>query len=243
MIKYFKRWWFCLKVLICDDEKIYTDELSKYVSEYMEAKKTNFDLTVTQSPNEIMATNTCYDLVFLDIQMDGVNGITLAEELKRRNEKTIIFFITSYNEYQDSAMDLRAFRYFEKPFNPTRLFSSLDKAMEYLDVIYVDVFFYSGNLCKKIPTDKIISIRRENRKTIMSTFDGEYIVREPLEKWVEKLPLSYFYLVHKSFFVNLHYIDQYTYSELIMTNRERIPIAPRKQADFHKYWYSYLKRR
>ena len=182
-------------------------------------------------------------MAFLDIQMDKADGITLAEELKRRNEKTIIFFVTSFNEYQDSAMDLRAFRYFEKPFDPARLFSSLDKAMEYLDIIYVDVFFYSGNLCKRTATDNIICIRSENRRTIMSTTDGEYMVRESLEEWVKKLPLSYFYLVHKSFFVNLHYIDQYKYSELIMTNKDRIPIAPRKQSDFHKYWYSYLKRR
>ena len=66
-----------------------------------------------------------FDLAFLDIQMDEVNGITLAKELKKRNSKIALFFVTNYDEYQDDAMDVNAFRFFSKPFDVGRLYSGL----------------------------------------------------------------------------------------------------------------------
>ena len=116
------------------------------------------DITAVTSPSQIMDGNTSYDLAFLDIQMEGIDGITLAKELKKRNSKTALFFITNYDEYQDDAMDLQAFRYFSKPFNVIRLYSGLDKAMEYIDGAYVDIFLHGDNAQQRILIDDILYI-------------------------------------------------------------------------------------
>ena len=84
----------------------------------------------------------------------------------------------------------------------------------------------------------------ENRKIILHTKDGnEYITRRSLNEWMEELPNTFFYLVHKSFLVNLHYITKNSYSNIVLDNTIEIPVASRKQVDFHKYWFQYLKRR
>ena len=230
-------------ILICDDELHCVEELKKYVSEYMQKRSIQYSIESFTSSSEAAGGEQIYDLAFLDIKMDKIDGISLAKLLKERNSKIIIFFVTSFDEYQDNAMDLRAFRYFEKPFEPERLFSGLDKAMEYLDVTYIDVFFHSGNICKKIIADSIIYLSREKRQTILSTTDGEYLVKGSFDEWCSKLPDLYFSTVHKSFMINLHHVYIYKYSEVIMDNRARVPIAPRKQAEFHKTWFSYIKRR
>ena len=72
--------------------------------------------------------------------MPDIDGITIAKELKERNEKVVIFFVTAFDEYQDEAMDLHAFRFFEKPFDVQRLYASLDKALQYIDKTYIDLF-------------------------------------------------------------------------------------------------------
>lgn len=232
-----------MKILICDDELKYLSDLKLHVEQYMNNRFAKFTIDATTSSNEIFYNNSSYDLVFLDIEMDEINGISLAKELKKRNNKVVIFFITAYNGYQDDAMDLRAFRFFEKPFDVDRLYSGLDKAMEYIDESYIDFYLYDNQMQKRLLIDNIIYIKSESRKIIIVTTEGEFITREGFLHWNEVLPISFFYQVHKSFLVNLHHIDIYKYTELYLNNNDRIPIAPRKQSAFHKYWFEYLRRR
>lgn len=180
-----------MRILICDDEVRYINDLQGYIEEYMNKHGINYVIDTTTSPNEITESDAVYDLVFLDIKMPVFDGMDLAYELKERNSKVVIFFITAFNEYQDMAMDLQVFRFFEKPFDVNRLYSSLDKAMEYIDGAYVDVFIYSNKEHKRVLIDDIIYIENENRKTHLYTKEGEYIVREAIDEWNEKLPTTF----------------------------------------------------
>ena len=231
-----------MRILICDDEPEYVAELSAHVKDYMAGRGIVCALDCETEPARIMQGETRYDLAFLDIQMP-LDGITLAKELKRRNSKVAIFFVTNYDEYQDEAMDLRAFRFFEKPFDVQRLTSGLDKAMEYIDGAYMDLYLYADGAQKRVLVDDILYITRENRRALMVTKDGSFPTKESFDEWCERLPASFFYQVHKSFFVNLHYVARYSYTELILTDGSRIPVAPRKQAGFHRFWFEYIRRR
>ncbi len=232
-----------MKVLICDDEMQYIEALQTHVTEYMQNRLLDCRITSITSPEQILNGDMCYDLAFLDIQMPGMDGISFAKKLKECNGKIALFFVTNYDEYQDDAMDLHAFRYFSKPFSVKRLYSGLDKAMEYIDGAYVDIFLYDDNAQQRILVDDILYVTRLNRKVILKTKDGSLTVHENYNTLCEMMPSLFFYPVHKSFYVNLHYIKRYAYSEVYLTDDTRIPIASRKQANFHKYWFEYLRRR
>ncbi len=231
-----------MTILICDDEREYVEQLSAHVKEYMARRGIGCTIDCQTEPSRVMAGEVRYDLAFLDIQMP-LDGITLAKELKRRNGKVAIFFVTNYDEYQDEAMDLRAFRFFEKPFDVQRLYSGLDKAMEYIDGAYVDLYLYADGAQKRVLVDDIFYITRENRRVVIVTKNGSFPTKDGFDEWCEKLPASFFYQVHKSFYVNLHYVERYAYTELILTDGSRIPVAPRKQAGFHRFWFEYIRRR
>lgn len=147
-----------MRILICDDEVKYINDLQEYIEKYMTNHGVSYQIDTTTTPKDITENDVVYDLVFLDIKMPVFDGIDLAYELKQRNSKVVIFFVTSFNEYQDMAMDLQVFRFFEKPFDVNRLYSSLDKAMEYIDGAYVDVFIYNNKEHKRILVDDIIYI-------------------------------------------------------------------------------------
>ena len=232
-----------LKILICDDEIHYLETLCVHVQEYMNNRFIDYDIFTATSPSEILTSDVRFDLAFLDIQMEDMNGITLAKELKKRNGKIALFFVTNYNEYQDDAMDVNALRFFSKPFDVGRLYSGLDKAMEYIDGAYVDIFLYGDNAQQRVLIDDILYITRANRKVVLKTQHQALTIRHNFDELCEKMPPLFFYQVHKSFFVNLHYVKQYSYTELYLTDGTRIPIAPRKQSIFHKYWFEYLRRR
>ncbi len=232
-----------MKILICDDEIKCLNNLKIHVHEYMCNRFINHEIITATSVRQIIGNDSHFDLAFLDIQMDGPNGIELAKELRRRNNKIAIFFVTNFDEYQDDAMDVRAFRFFSKPFDVARLYSGLDKVMEYIDGAYVDIFLYGENAQQRVLIDDILYITRENRKTIVKTTKQTFPIGQSFDELCEKMPPLFFYQVHKSFFVNLHYVKQYGYSELYLTDGTRIPVAPRKQSQFHKYWFEYLRRR
>ena len=236
-------WVIYMKILICDDEKRYADTLKQHLDTYMTSRGVNYETDVICDPNVVLNGNTIYQLAFLDIQMNDVDGISLARVLQERNNKVIIFFVTSFKNYQDDAMDLHAFRFFEKPIDPERLYSGLDKALEYIDETYIDFFTYTNNELKKILIDDVIYVERGNRQITLVTTHGNYTTRETFEEWCEILQNTFFYKVHKSYIVNLHYITSYKYTELWIQDNIRIPIASRRQADFHKFWFSYLRRR
>ena len=115
--------------------------------------------------------------------------------------------------------------------------------MEYIDGAYVDVFVYAQQAQVRVLVDDVLYVTRENRRVVVVTQTQRYVTGDRLEVWEEKLPNLFFYPVHKSFLVNLHHVTKYAYSELYLVTGERIPIAPRRQAAFHKYWFDYLRRR
>lgn len=232
-----------MKILICDDEQQYVDELKIHIENFMQSRVADFTIDTANNPQAVADSNEIYQLAFLDIQMNELNGISLAKNLKERNNKIVIFFVTSYNDYQDEAMDLRAFRFFEKPFNADRLYSGLEKAMEYIDESYVDFYVWTDNEHKQILVDDVIYVERGNRQVTLVTTQGNFTTRETFDEWCAILQNSFFYRVHKSFIVNLHYVTGYKYSELFVQNNVRIPIASRRQTDFHKFWFAYLRRR
>lgn len=231
-----------MRILICDDEVRYIQPLRKCLEQYMAEHNIPSEITETVAPQKILLSKEVYDIAFLDIQMENVDGLTLAKELRQRNRKTALFFITNYEGYQDNAMDLQALRYFKKPFEPDRLIAGLDKALEYIDGAYVDVFLYSGGVQQRVLVDDILYLTLDGRKVAIQTAKSRFLVTGKLEEWIERFPHTFFRQPHKSFLVNLHHIERYAYSELQMSDGTRIPIAPKKQPEFRRIWFEYIGR-
>ncbi len=231
-----------MKILICEDEQVYLDALRIHVEEYMQYHHILYHMTALLDASQLDKEEV-FDLAFLDIQMPHIDGITLAKQLRHRNPKLALFFVTNYDEYQDDAMDLQAFRFFEKPFNTNRLYKGLDKAMEYIDGAYIDIFLSENGVQQRVIADDIMYVTREGRRISLVTNTRVFSITEKYDDLCAKLPQLFFYPVHKSFFVNLHYVETYSYTELLLANGTRIPVAPRKQSAFHKFWFEYLRRR
>ena len=232
-----------MRILICDDDPADLQALHHHIETYMDNRQIRYVVTALSDPAELLDADTIYDLAILDIQMGHVDGITVAEALRRRNPKLALFFVTNYDSYQDDAMDLQAFRFFRKPFDPQRLYAGLDKAMEYIDGTYVDLYLADNGIHQRIIVDDILYVTRKGRKTALHTTGQVFCTWDKYDDFCEQLPQSFFYPVHKSFYVNLHYVERYSYTELILSDQTRIPIASRKQSAFHKFWFAYLRRR
>ena len=232
-----------MNIFLCDDDPVYLQALYDGVSAYMAEHHLPYAITSCTDPAQALSTRSRFDMAFLDIQIGEQNGISVAEALREQNEKLILFFITNFDAYQDDAMDLQAFRFFTKPFSQERLRSGLDKAMEYLDGTQIDLYLSGSDLVRRMLVDNILYLTRSSRNVRLFSQDGPLDLRMRYDDVCAQLPQRFFYPVHKSFFVNVHYIQEYRYTAVTLTDGTRIPVAPRRQSEFHQYWFDYLKRR
>ena len=120
-----------MRILICDDDLSITQSLSQIIKTYFNKKKVNnLDIVTFNDGDSLLSDKSQKDIVFLDVEMPGFDGIYVGNELKKQNESVIIFIVTSYLEYLDAAMRFHVFRYLSKPIDKQRLFQNLDDALE-----------------------------------------------------------------------------------------------------------------
>ena len=83
-----------IRIALCDDEEIFLDETAKYCEQYFTDKGIEYEITKYSEGRKLLAAET-YDIVLLDVEMPGISGIFAGNELKKQNDKIIIFIITS----------------------------------------------------------------------------------------------------------------------------------------------------
>lgn len=145
-----------------------------------------------------------FDIIFLDVEMGNFNGIKVAEKLHSINENCLIFFVTNYEVYMDTALNQHAFRFWIKPLVKSRLVYGIKSAMNELEASckYITVIVNSTNI--KIIVNDIVYIYSENRKTYIVTRRGNIATTSTLKSVIEQLSeYDGFCKSHGSFYVNL----------------------------------------
>lgn len=93
-----------MRIAVCDDDQNFCKEMLKYLQGYFKEKKLKQPEYVCFSSGEaMMKAGGIFDMAFLDVEMDGISGIHAGEYLKKKNDKILIFIVTSFPEYLDEA--------------------------------------------------------------------------------------------------------------------------------------------
>ena len=194
-----------MRILICDDDSSITSVLSQLITTYF----VSFD-----NGESLLSDNGDKDIVFLDVEMPGFDGIYVGNKLKQQNESVIIFIVTSFIEYLDAAMRFHVFRYLSKPIDKQRLFHNLDDALELYTSLNRLVAIETKSGVARISTDEIIYIEATGRNVTLHTNSADYESTQTLQFWINALPKSNFFQSHRSFIVNLAKVTHFDH-ELI----------------------------
>jgi len=206
-----------LKVLIADDEAGMRHLLRKAVE-----KIDGFEVVGEAADGESavsLAEKINPDVIFMDVEMPGLNGIECAKRIQDINPKVVVIFATGHEEYMPEAFELYAFDYITKPFNIQRIHQTLDRIASLLlhqkENIQVSPLYQNksglGKIIIKnregfslIDEEDIILIQRENRNTVIYTSDGQrHITSEGLSELEERLDRNLFLRTHKSYIINV----------------------------------------
>ena len=114
-----------MEIAICDDDKVIREQIRGLIKQ----QRADAAVALYESGEELLACKRQFDLVFLDIQMKGKNGIETARMLQKTGEDTILVFVTECKEYVFDAFDVGAFHYLLKPLSEKKFAEVLEKAV------------------------------------------------------------------------------------------------------------------
>ncbi|PXV91521.1 LytTR family two component transcriptional regulator [Lachnotalea glycerini] len=231
-----------MKIAICDDEKIFREQLKNYLYQYYKSLDVVIEgfssgesfLTVYQSNPQ------AYELIFMDIEMETLDGIKTAKKIRDFNREVILIFLTSHLEYAMDGYEVDAFRFLAKPVSQIKLKVALQDVQNEINrnkkMLIKD--FDKEILIKY---RDIVTIEAQNVNISIHTMNDFYLIRKTLAKMEEEVKGTMFYKPHRSYLINLGYIMHYTNKLITMENGDLIPLSRNKLKELKDALIFYVK--
>ncbi len=219
-----------LRIAVCDDEKETANRHARMAEACLrECKSVGEVSTYTRSENllyDITEDGMHYDLLLLDIEMPGINGMELAEKVRLFLPRVKMIFITSHIEYAVDAFELNIFRYVPKGELTKRLPAAIKDAVELLGLEEGSFYTIQTNSrLERIPCREICYIERDGKNARIVTFRGASRVRKSLQQVFEELAAEEFLYIDRGCIVNLIHILQIKDGMAVLENEITLPIS------------------
>ena len=222
-----------LSIAVCDDEIIECCNMEKRIKKMIEEMKIPCIIRQFRSGRELLQALESFDIVFLDIMMPEMDGMKTAQLFRKKASDKILIFVSSSREYVFEAYDVEAFQYLLKPVEDRKLKSVLQKAVLKTERRSQEFIIVSSQRQKKkLFLDDIYYFEIKGRIVDAHGLEGIFTYYEQMGELENKLQDKGFFRCHKSYLVNLKYVDGYNRQEAILENGERIVIAKRRYEDF-----------
>ena len=188
-----------MRILICDDDSLVVEQLQKYIRNFFKNISLKCPEIACFSDGESLLADTGEkDILFLDIEMPGINGIYVGNELKRANDNIIIFVVTSYSQYLDDAMRFHVFRYLSKPLDIHRFFRNMKDAIDLYTTMAINLPIETKQGVHTLPASSVIAVEAQGRKVTVHTTLCDFESVHNMQYWLELLPKNLFLLTLRS---------------------------------------------
>lgn len=231
-----------MRILICDDNSICSEQIKQYLLDYFNRNHLKIpEIACFQDGKSLMNDTGEQDILFLDIEMPGMNGIYIGNELKERNKKIIIFVVTSYIEYLDEAMRFHVFRYLTKPIDKQRFYRNLKDALKIYSSSNVKVLIETKTGAHTILESDIICIEAVGKSVTIHTIDTDIETKHPIYYWLNVLKSNCFFQSHRSFIINFKYVTEFNHTLIYLLNDQQAYLTRRKYTAFKDAYFLYLE--
>lgn len=216
------------QVAICEDDIIFSEAQEKICREIFNKFNIESHISVFNNGNDFLKNyfelQKRFNLILLDIVMDGTNGMELAKTIRKHDDETAIIFITSSMDYALQGYDVKALHYLIKPVDSTRLERII--LTDYKNRFQNNFFeFKSGSAKLRIPVDDIISLETTGRRVEVTLPDKTHYYSGKLTELLKELPSERFIRCHQAFAVNINNIRELTRQDAVTVTGKTIPVS------------------
>lgn len=229
------------RIAICDDESLFAEELRELLSDYMIDKGLVFEIDIYGSGEALIELGIeviKYTAVFLDINMEKIDGIKAAEKIREISREVFIVFVTAYVNYSLEGYRLDVVRYLLKGnVNFSSMVSEcVDALMDKLNYSVVKRKFDFKEGTREISLERLLYVESNLHKLEFHVMEENlkiYTMYETLNALEKNLKASNFIRIHQSYLVNIKYIKNVVRYKVILTNGIELVIP--------KARYTYVK--
>lgn len=231
-----------LRIAICDDIKEIVDEIEKTIRKLELSLHINLEIKKYYKGEDLLwdiGENGAFDIILLDIEMGGINGIETAKQIRIKDYLVQLIFISQHESYYYQAFEVQPFAFLKKPIEEQELEDKLNKTIRRLQFHGESYYFTANKIYYKLFLTEILYFESSGRIVKIYTKTGKvYTHYEKIKKIEEKLQNGFikFLRIHRSILVNSSYITKYYYDHVELINGESLTISePRRKKIREKY--------
>lgn len=231
-----------MNVAICDDEKIWQNELIKYLNEYKNKRKIDiFIQCFSDGKSCYESKNDKYNIIFMDYQMEAVNGIETVRKIRKTNSDTIIIFVSAYPQVAMDTFEVKTFRFLAKPIDKAKLFKAID---DYIKEFDIDAFliFKTHEKTIRIKISEIIYAEAQRNHTIIHTEKEDFEILRNLKTVEKMLPKDKFFRCHNAYIASLYHVKNHSNTEVYFDDNSVAYISRGALTKFKKAFHEYIKK-
>ncbi len=231
-----------ISIAICDDEAYMSDEIRKMASAFF--RKKNIEAAIVQFAcgEDLLKYGKPVDVLFLDIQMKGMDGMKTAKMLRERGFKGVLIFITVLKEMVFSSFEVQAFDYLVKPVGQRQFDQTMERfllSMQHAGE--ANLLVKKGYESHIISLDDIVYCEIIDRKVYLHLASAEVVdYYERIEHLENRLD-DRFFRCHRSFLINLQYLKSYQNQTAFMENGAQIPVSRLRGKEFSDVILRYMQ--
>lgn len=227
-------------VAICDDEKFFREELRSVLFAYKAERRLHIDVYLYSSGEALLADLKAFDMVFLDYQMPGMDGMKVARALRSRNLTCSIVFVTSHPQFVFEAFEVQPYRFLPKPITSKQIEMLMNTFIAQQKLL-APIIVINDSEQKIIKAKDILYLEGNGKYCIIRTVNETYNSSKTLAQVHDLLPQHCFYRCHKSYVVNLYSISSFDQGVATLTNGENARIGRSKIAEFKRVYKQFVK--
>lgn len=234
---------------ICDDEKAVLSDLEREVGDWAGEKKEAYSVELYTSADAFLFAweeRKDTDVLLLDIEMPGMDGIALARKLRGMGERISIIFVTGNPDFALEGYDLEAVSYIVKPLKRDRLWAALDRAGEQMRRREALIVPLSGGEVERVYVSDICYLESDGHGTIVWKRDGSRLTCkagiQQLEQDLEENKDTFF-KPHRSYLIHLGCVERISRKDVQMENQALVPIARGKWEALNQAYLQYFRRK
>lgn len=215
------------RTAICDDDEKQIQILSALLTKWADLSGHACEIRAFSSGEEFLfeyEQDKAYDILLLDVEMQGMSGIEIARRIRRDNNRAEIIFVTSHFEFMGEGYEVDALHYLAKPVSEEKLMSVLSRAADKLAAEPLSVVITcEGETVKLYETD-ILYVESFLHYISIHTNEREYKIKENISCFEDRLSDDFF-RIHRSYLASLKHITKISRASVSIEGKKDLPLA------------------